>query len=92
LLLEARKEDGLQINMEEIKPAYALVFLSCHQNVGENHDTYILINNLKRWIRLNRPFLCSSGQSSWSQIQRSRVRFPALPDSTQLLEDNCGAT
>jgi hypothetical protein len=24
--------------------------------------------------------LWSSGQSSWSQIQRSRVRFPALPD------------
>jgi hypothetical protein len=24
-------------------------------------------------------FLWSSGQSSWLQIQRSRVRFPALP-------------
>jgi hypothetical protein len=27
-----------------------------------------------------RPSLWSSGQSSWLQIQRSRVRFPALPD------------
>jgi hypothetical protein len=28
----------------------------------------------------NGPPLWSSGQSSWLQIQRSRVRFPALPD------------
>jgi hypothetical protein len=27
-----------------------------------------------------RPPLWSSGQSSWLQIQRSRVRFRALPD------------
>jgi hypothetical protein len=27
-----------------------------------------------------RPPLWSSDQSSWLQIQRSRVRFPALPD------------
>ena len=28
----------------------------------------------------HRPPLWSSGQSFWLQIQRSRVRFPALPD------------
>jgi hypothetical protein len=49
-----------------------------------------------------RPPLWSSGQSSWLQIQRSRVWFPALPDflrssgsgtgSTQPREDNWGAT
>jgi hypothetical protein len=48
------------------------------------------------------PPLWSSGQSFWLQIQRSRVRFPALPDflrssgsgtgSTQPREDNWGAT
>jgi hypothetical protein len=48
------------------------------------------------------PHLWSSGQSSWLQIQRSQVRFPALPyflkglqfgtGSTQPLEDNWGAT
>ena len=48
------------------------------------------------------PPLWSSGQSFWLQIQRSRVRFPALPDflsssgsgtgSTQPREINWGAT
>ena len=31
-------------------------------------------------IIFKRPPLWSSGQSFWLQIQRSRVRFPALPD------------
>jgi len=59
------------------------------------------------WIKLLnfrrlRPPLWSSGQSFWLQIQRSRVRFPALPDflsscwsgtgSTQPREINWGAT
>jgi hypothetical protein len=49
-----------------------------------------------------RPPLCSSGQSFWPPIQRSRVRFPALPDflrssgsgtgSIQPREDKWGAT
>ena len=30
-----------------------------------------------------RPPLWSSGQSFWLQIQRSRVRFPALPDFSE---------
>jgi hypothetical protein len=52
--------------------------------------------------RLLWPPLWSSGQSSWLQIQRSRVRFPTLPDflrnsgsgtgSTHSREDNWGAT
>jgi hypothetical protein len=53
LLQEARKEDGLEISMEEIKRAYAPVFLSRRQNVGEHHNTYILINTFKWWISLN---------------------------------------
>jgi hypothetical protein len=48
------------------------------------------------------PSLWSSGESFWLQIQRSWVRYPALPDflrssgsgteSTQPREDNWGAT
>jgi hypothetical protein len=53
-------------------------------------------------LRPIEPPLWSSGQSSWLQIQRSRVRFSALLDilsssgsgtgSTQPREENCGTT
>jgi hypothetical protein len=55
------------------------------------------ILNLHLFVYVGPP-LWSSGQSSWLEIQRSRVRFPALPDflrnsgsgtgSTQPREDN----
>jgi hypothetical protein len=58
---------------------------------------YKLQHYMHRW-----PPLWSSGQIFWLQIQRSRVRFPALPDflrsrgsgtgSTQPREDNWRAT
>jgi hypothetical protein len=54
------------------------------------------------WHSRRGPPLWSSGQSSWLQILKSRVRFPALPHflrssgsgtgSTQPREDNWGAT
>jgi hypothetical protein len=59
--------------------------------------SYLLIR-----VLYTRPPLWSSGESSWLQIQRSRVGFRALPDflrssgsgtgSTQPREDNWGAT
>ena len=58
--------------------------------------------NILYYERDDWPPLWSSGQSFWLQIQRSRVRFPALPDflsssgsgtgSTQPREVNRGAT
>ena len=32
------------------------------------------------YIYIKRPPLWSSGQGFWLQMQRSRVRFPVLPD------------
>jgi hypothetical protein len=62
-------------------------------------ELYISRSVLTDFFRIS---LWSSGQTSWLQIQRSRVRFPALPDflrssesgmgSTQPREDNWGAT
>jgi hypothetical protein len=38
------------------------------------------------------PPLCSIGQSSWLQIQRFRVRFPALPDFLRNSGSGTGST
>ena len=38
------------------------------------------------------PPLWSSGQSFWLQIQRSRVRFPALPDFLSSIGSGTGST
>ena len=38
------------------------------------------------------PPLWSSGQSFWLQIQRSRVRFPALPDFLNSSGSGTGST
>ena len=61
-----------------------------------------LFLNYLQWYKVLWPPLWSSGQSFWLQIQRSRVRFQALPDflsssasgtgSTQPREVNWGAT
>ena len=70
--------------------------LSC-LNMSDIRLQYLYIVNIVLW-----PPLWSSGQSFWLQIQRSRARFPALPDflsssgsgtgSTQPREVNWGAT
>ena len=41
---------------------------------------------------VSRPPLWSSGQSFWLQIQRSRVRFPALPDFLSSSGSGTGST
>ena len=47
---------------------YALIFRNNNNNNNNNNKG---------------PPLWSSGQSFWLQIQRSRVRFPALPDFSE---------
>ena len=43
-------------------------------------------------VDYRRPPLWSSGQSFWLQIQRSRVRFPALPDFLSSSGSGTGST
>ena len=43
-------------------------------------------------LYLNGPPLWSSGQNFWLQIQRSRVRFPALPDFLSSSGSGTGST
>ena len=47
---------------------------------------------LKCVVAVKGPPLWSSGQSFWLQIQRSRVRFPALPDFLSSSGFGTGAT
>jgi hypothetical protein len=44
------------------------------------------------FLCLLRPLLRSSGHSFWLQIQRSRVRFSALPDFLRSSESGTGST
>ena len=44
------------------------------------HVDFMVDNVIWRGFSLSGPPLWSSDQSFWLQIQRSRVRFPALPD------------
>jgi hypothetical protein len=48
--------------------------------------------NLYSHVEESRPPLWSSDQSSWLQIQRSRVRFPALPDFLRSSGSGTGST
>ena len=50
-----------------------------------------VISRLKFQFRYGPP-LWSSGQSFWLQIQRSRVRFPALPDFLSSSGSGTGST
>jgi hypothetical protein len=43
-------------------------------------QTFLVLFSLRHCKNLDRPPLWSSSQSSWLQIRRSRVRFPAIPD------------
>ena len=70
--------------------------------LGEGYDFEIYDMIYDTWYDVIWPPLWSSGQSFWLQIQRSRVRSPALPNflsssgsgtgSTQPREVNWGAT
>jgi hypothetical protein len=87
------------------KELWILVFYAsnscCHLNTVPCRLYFVWTHAHLSLSELNMR-MWSSGQSFWLQIQRSRVRFPALPDflrssgsgtgSTQPREDNWGAT
>jgi len=58
--------------------------------------SYLFYNKLDVKLTItvptNRPPLWSSGQSFWLQIQRSRVRSPALPDFLSSSGSGTGST
>ena len=60
----------------------------------QSNAAYVKIQNKYYCIlgTVLRPPLWSSGQSFWLQIQRSRVRFPALPDFLSSSGSGTGST
>jgi hypothetical protein len=102
-------EDGIlrshRCNLKSYKTRHTpilciLLMLEQHQRAWASQHT--AISNFINVYSMLRPPLWSSGQSSWLQTQRSRIRFPALPDflsssgsgtgSTQPREDKWGDT
>jgi hypothetical protein len=82
-----------------------LVNKSCtHPRIEDGHVFLNILHRVQLFVRMVGiwPALWYSGQSSWLQTQRSRLRFPALPDflrssgsetgTIQPREDNWGAT
>jgi len=59
------------------------LYQNTRRYIAERFYLFLLTNNeheiINYYLR-NGPPLWSSGQSFWLQIQRSRVRSPALPD------------
>ena len=53
---------------------------------------YVFFVFLLLYVLFVGPPLWSSGQSFWLQIQRSRVRFPALPDFLSSSGSGTGST
>ena len=81
---------------DELKKAQKEEFSAAFQKLYDCEKSYIYANGayfeLKKGICLPRPPLWSSGQSFWLQIQRSRVRFPALPDFLSSSGSGTGST
>ena len=66
--------------------------LKCRHHL-ENLDMHGRIKyHIPERSRARGPPLWSSGQSFWLQIQRSRVRFPALPDFLSSSGSGTGST
>jgi len=62
------------------------------QNSNHPREINIIIIIINNNIVAQRPPLWSSGQSFWLQIQRSRVRSPALPDFLSINGSGTGST
>ena len=57
-----------------------------------NLEAEVMVYKNSTYIVTIRPPLWSSGQSFWLQIQRSRVRFPALSDFLSSSGSGTGST
>jgi hypothetical protein len=81
-------------------PCCSVVVCSTNAFCRSVYDISLVV--LSKLFERSWPLLWSSGQSSWLQTQRSRVRFQALlhfvysirseARRTQACEDNCGVT
>ena len=64
----------------------------CEINRGSRFTVKLSFGTFVHVVVVDRPPLWFSGQSFWLQIQRSRVRFPALPDFLSSSGSGTGST
>ena len=95
-LSQKRREEETEVCQDRVlektfQPKKTVVTAGCRKlHSDQVHDLYC---SPYTCIRLGiRPPLWSSGQSFWLQIQRSRVRFPALADFLSSSGSGTGST
>jgi len=66
--------------------------LNEYNNNNNNNNNKVVYNNIMLLLAICIPPLWSSGHSFWLQIQRSRVRYPALPDFLSSSGSGMGST
>ena len=77
---------------EKVGPIILVSLDTSHTNLTACDGTSCNSMGFSTNIYYSGPPLWSSGQSFWLQIQRSRVRFPALPDFLSSSGSGTGST
>jgi hypothetical protein len=75
-----------------LRTKHGRIIVSCRISVTSTLVHHWPLPVIEPLLCRGSPPLWSSGQSSWLQIQKSRIRFPALPDFLRYSGSGTGST